>query len=90
MNGEAILGALPSRYQATLLFDQGTDRHSPGFLDLETGLAQRDDPRLDALGYWTEGSKSVGESRDTTPANPRLTATIVKDRGGNLREFELA
>ena len=70
MNGEALLGSLPSEWQAIVLFDEnsgsGSGSYEPAFRNDETGDTHYRDPRvqptslpmssvvIDSREYWLE------------------------------------
>ncbi|KAL8754848.1 MAG: hypothetical protein Q9184_004992 [Pyrenodesmia sp. 2 TL-2023] len=101
MNGEALLGTLPSKWQYSIIrtADSG---YQHGFVDQETGDRIFEDPRLGELppGWRFKDPKApvdwnnwfindeTGE-RLKWPIDPRMTADALRDRGVPLQKFEL-
>ena len=100
MDGEALLGALPSSWQRIARYfpDLGFSWHA--FRNLQTGDIQVDDPRLGPLpagwyivdhgekhAYNLFSNEEAGVT--TTDIDPRLSPEALKARGVNLQEIRL-
>ena len=93
MNDEALLGLLPSEWQAILLFDEnsGSGSYEPAFRNDETGDIHYRDPRvqptslpmssvvIDSREYWLEQREEPS----------MLTSELLKHRGVGIRSFDL-
>ena len=100
MEGEALLGALPTNWQRVLRFfpDLGT-RYS-AFTNVHTGIVQVEDPRLGPLpAGWRISDHSKKHAYNLfsneelgvtgTLADPRLSPEALRARGVNLQEIRL-
>ena len=100
VEGEALLGALPSNWQRVLRFFPDLGTHYSAFTNVHTGVVQVEDPRLGPLpagwclldhsekhAYNRFSNEELGVTG--TLADPRLSPEALRARGVNLQEIRL-
>ena len=94
MSGEALLGSLPSEWQAILLFDEnsgsGSGSYEPAFRNDETGDIHYRDPRVQPISLPVssvviDGREYFVEQREEPSM---LTSELLKHRGVGIRSFD--
>jgi hypothetical protein len=102
MSAEAIRGPLPSHFEIIFRSGEGIDNKGTSnneYIDRGTGSIQLEDPRLGPL---PKGWQKVngggdhcamfvkdGSGNEPTDEDPRLTQEALKERGVDLKVFEL-
>ncbi|KAL9018203.1 MAG: hypothetical protein Q9185_004476 [Variospora sp. 1 TL-2023] len=99
MDGEALLGPLPSNWRRVSRFYEETKTSWDAFNDRDRGIWQVEDPRLGPLPEgWCEQEHPkqhlYARFRDKTTDvvdwhDPRLLPSSLRDRGVELQEFNL-
>ncbi|KAI4172280.1 MAG: hypothetical protein LQ348_006808 [Seirophora lacunosa] len=99
MEGEALLGPLPSNWRRVTRFDEETKLWWDMFEDHDQGVWQVEDPRLGPLPkgrYEVEHPKQHlyakfrDETEDTpTSFDPRMLPSSLRERGVELQDFNL-
>ncbi|KAI4112705.1 MAG: hypothetical protein LQ345_006187 [Seirophora villosa] len=99
MEGEALLGPLPSNWRLASRFDEETRRWWDMFKDRDQGVWQVEDPRLGPLPKgWYEVehpkqhlyAKFRDETEDTpTSFDPRMLPSSLRERGIEVQDFNL-
>jgi hypothetical protein len=100
MDAEALLGPLPEKFQFLAKFEEKSNVYWWGHMDRETELFYCEDPRLGELPsgwkrknhpsdqYWNWFVNETGEEMKGR-GDPRLTPEVLKQRGVDLKVFEL-
>ena len=100
MEGEALLGALPTNWQRVLRFFPDLGAHYSAFTNVHTGVVQVEDPRLGPLpAGWCLLDHSEKHACNLfsneklgvtgTWTDPRLSPEALRARGVNLQEIWL-
>ncbi|KAL9012302.1 MAG: hypothetical protein Q9173_002923 [Seirophora scorigena] len=99
MEGEALLGPLPSNWRRVVRFDEETKEWWGMFKDRDQGVCQVEDPRLGPLPkgwYEVEHPKQPlravfrDETKDVaTHFDPRMLPSSLRERGVELQDFNL-
>jgi hypothetical protein len=98
MNGEAFLGPLPRCFNIAFTFIEGDNSFSRVFFECETGKVLDEDPRLGPLPTgWRIFKMDDGQHRwyvneddgEPTRSDPRLCPEILRERGIELKVFEI-
>ncbi|KAL8959728.1 MAG: hypothetical protein Q9193_003453 [Seirophora villosa] len=99
MEGEALLGPLPSNWRGVLRFHEETKRDRYMFEDHDQGVWQVEDPRLGPLpkGWHEEEhpkqhlyARFRNETKNaTTRFDPRMRPSSLRERGVELQDFNL-
>jgi hypothetical protein len=99
MCGEALLGGFPTEWEA--VYRLSKEGSHPAYRNTVTGEVQIDDPRLDLvelppgwkkqehaqmLMYNCYENKDIGEAMH---ADPRLTTSALRERGVDMKTFEI-
>ena len=100
MEGEALLGALPSSWQRVSRYFPDLGTAYGNFMNVQTGVVQVEDPRLGPLpagwriadhrkqhAYNKFSNEELGVSATNT--DPRLSPEALRARGVNLEELRL-
>ena len=100
MDGEGLLGRLPSNWQCVDRYDPVSKGYLDAFLNRDTGIVQVEDPRLGPLppgwrianhmdkrlyNKYTNRAAGIFHSR----FDPRMSSEALKARGIDLQEYRL-
>jgi len=103
MDGESLLGPLPTCYKSIYQFDSSSGLVGHAFLNHQTDEIQTEDPRLGPLPenwqrqthkdekFWTLFyNEKTGDGKESSDApDPRLTTKALKELGVNLVDIQL-
>jgi len=103
MNGEALLGPLPTHYESIHRVESTRGATFAAFVNRQTGQTQVQDPRLGHLPenwrlrfheeenfwHWFYNSKTREGQEYPTALDPRLTYQALIERGVDLIDIEL-
>jgi hypothetical protein len=99
MSGEAILGPLPEHFERILRFEESIGAEFSAYIDRETGSVQAEDPRPIPLPIgWRKQERQESlvpwymndeDGTKSTWVDPRLTPKALRERGVDLKTFEL-
>lgn len=102
MDGEAILGPLPTDYDRIVQVSPDTGINYSAYIDCRSGTIQVLDPRLGPLpNHWRLKfhehellwswfvNDETGEGREDLSVDPRLTPDALRKQGVNLEDFIL-
>lgn len=86
MNGEALFGQVPERFQPVLRYDKDVGGGVPSFLDSQTGLCTDEDPRLARFRATTSAQDDAKQPSSKTF---EVAAAELSDIGVDLKQIEL-
>ena len=92
MNGEALLGSLPSEWQTILLFDEnsGSGSCEPAICNDETGDIHYRDPRVQRIPLPMSYVVMDGREYWLKREEPSMfTSELLNQRGVGIRSFNL-